>query len=675
MFISKLAPAAALLCICLGAATAATPDQPLDSDDGAVVLADVYTIGGGDVRVGFNTTFLQVYGIDVELPQPPAFVAEQRDQGMALFSTPRTDGLQFSAKQGRLDRFVGGLIRVDGRFALNLPGGDRLEYEGFQLRVDRSNPMRLDLVGADGQVWLYVNHLMYELVDDLQRFQLRAADLRATPALAQRVSIPELSDAYVGNLHMLVDVLNPGTGQMGAISGGSPNFHGAPFSGGGIYEADVLMQSYSMSFSRCRLSTGTGDCDGNGPDNGEVVFTPSSTLRNSNNPNTADVPWYEKFTGHTNPWGYPYPNADQHPYLIWNLYRIVDDQLEQIAASALKHAWLTTNGGCGSPFGNHVLSPNCTDTYGTGNNDASDDLGPRSELIPATGYWGRCGSIFDVNCDGVSNSVNNQGGYRDRLIVRESQLSTPGAVYYSDSWYVVQDDINIYNTMMHRTMTPTPGSSGWIPGTQGASILGAVIDTWVDPATHPTRNVEIDDPEGHTKIAVKVKTLDACPAGSGLSGTCYRYDYAVHNFDFARAVLGDPPNHVSPNLRVISNNGFNSFTVPVLEAATHLPAGHFADIDIDAGNNWSASFGPGGLTWTAPAGNELNWGHLYRFSFVSNIAPDVDETAEVVLGVAGPGTPSQLSAAIMVPAGSDLDLIFANGFETGDSSGGEESAP
>jgi hypothetical protein len=179
--------------------------------------------------------------------------------------------------------------------------------------------------------------------------------------------------------------------------------------------------------------------------------------------------------------------------------------------------------------------------------------------------------------------------------------------------------------------------------------MGPLINVWVSPATHPTQNVEIDDEGGHTRVAVKVKTLDACPVGSGLSGTCYRYDYAVHNFDFSRPVYGDPPNDQPPNLRVVSNLGFNSFSVPVPATAAFVDSNHFADTDTNAGNNWTASFGDDLLTWTAPAGNELNWGMLYRFSFVANVAPQDDYVGVVELGVATAGNPSALQGIVMVP--------------------------
>lgn len=657
MKISALASAIALCCLMPLTAQAATPDQMPDQQRNTIAPADVWSFNGGEATLRFNTSFLDIYGVSVTAPGETLRFREHDAVSSAMLVRSQ-DGIQFAASEGSLTQFVGGLIHVNGQFSIGLPDGSRIDYDGFQVRVSPVNPLHLDVVGNDGQVWFYVNHLMWELIDDGTRFHLRAADLRATQAFAGRVGVPEIAGAFIGELKFISEMRTRGPGEMGLLAGrGGPNFHGDSFPGGGTYEADVLMQNYSMSFSRCRQSSGSGNCDGNGPDDGEVVFTPSSTLRNTNNPNTADVPWYEKFTGHTNPYGYPYPNADQHPYLIWNLYRIVDDQLEQIAASGVKHAWLTTNGGCSAPFGGHILSPNCTDTYGTGNNDAPDDLGPRSELDPAGGWFGRCGSIFDTNCDGSSNSVSTNG-YRDRLIVRESQLAVPGATYYSDSWYIVQDDINIYNTMMHKTIAPASGGSSWTPGQQGPNILGAVIDTWVDPDSNPTRNVEIDSNEGHTRIAVKVKTLASCPTGSGLSGTCYRYDYAVNNFDFARIVRGDPPNDQPPNLRIVSNKGFNSFRVPVPSANVYLESTHFADIDVDAGNNWETDVSSDAVTWTAPEGNELNWGLLFRFSFVSNIAPQESGVGNVRLGVAGPGIPADLQAEMMVPQGGGTPIDY-----------------
>ncbi|MDW8479492.1 MAG: hypothetical protein RML12_06195 [Xanthomonadales bacterium] len=96
-----------------------------------------------------------------------------------------------------------------------------------------------------------------------------------------------------------------------------------------------------------------------------MVFAPGAALRNGDDERTADVPWVRKFT--VSPWNYPYPGNDQHPYLVWNLYRIRDGRLEQIGASGVKHAFYTINwycapGACGAG-GGQILGRACYDIY------------------------------------------------------------------------------------------------------------------------------------------------------------------------------------------------------------------------------------------------------------------------------------------------------------------------
>ena len=60
------------------------------------------------------------------------------------------------------------------------------------------------------------------------------------------------------------------------------------------------------------------------------LVAPSSSLVNLQGLDGADVPWFTKFTG-------PFPpyNNDQHPYLIWNMYRIDSNgKMEQIGVPA-----------------------------------------------------------------------------------------------------------------------------------------------------------------------------------------------------------------------------------------------------------------------------------------------------------------------------------------------------
>ncbi len=628
--------------------TAATPDVPLDAVS-ETKAADTWIINGGTFKLRLNMERLSGQGLEVTLSDNSA-ATSLGFQDFLRFPVDPSDGLEFAVSNGAIRHFTGGKVFAYGGFKVQSAAGETFNYSRFELRADPENPQRLQMIGADGTPWFYVNHMMFKLTDDYYNFYMRSADLNATAAFAERVGAPTLADAYIGEVQFNIPVVQRPRGFSAPQAPlGGPDFHGT-----NGFLADVLLSDFTMQFSRCRRSTGANGCQGGVGDNGEVVFTPSSTRRNTNNANTADVPWYEKFT--VSPYAYPYPGNDQHPYLIWNIYRVTDGQLEQIGASGIKHAFLTVNSGCASPFGLHILSRNCGDTYGVGNNDAWRDLGPRSEVVPSTGRFGRCFSIFDTNCDGNEDNPSSSG-YRDRLIVRESQMLVPNSQFYSESWYVIQDDINIYNTMGHQTMAPNFTGNAWAVGTQGAFVPGPVLDTWVDPTANPTHNVRLDTRDGHAKIAVKVKTLASCPGGSGLSGTCYRYDYAVNNFDLTHAVLNtSPPADSGANLQVMSNLGILSFSIPRgSDQAVFLEASDFADIDIDAGNDWNGVAGAQNVTWTSVAGNELNWGELFRFSLVTNAAPNSNFVGEVTLGMpGGAGQPTSYAVNIMIPNTYDL---------------------
>lgn len=632
---------------------AATPDQPSDEQIESKA-ANTWIMHGGEFDLRFNKELLEAQGLRLKVADD-AQIREPDFRDFLHFPIYPSDGLELIARNGNPQHFVGGKLSAHGGFKMHSSNGAEFDYSQFELRADPSNRLRLLLVGKEGEAWFYVNHMMFKFTDNYYNFFMRSADLNATAAFAKRVGAPTLADAYIGEIQFNSPVVKRPTAFAPPQSAkGAPNF---PGSNG--FEADVLLSSYTMRYSRCRTSGGTNPCVGGVGDDGDVVFTPSSTLRNTDNGNSADVPWYGKFT--VSPYDYPYPGNDQHPYLVWNLYRITDGQLQQVAASGTKHAFLTVNTGCSSPFGNHILSPDCGDTYGTGNNDSTGALAPRSEVVPATGRWGRCSSIFDTNCDGNSNNVGNDS-YQNRMIVRESQLLVPNSQFYSDSWYIILDDVNIFNTMGHRSLAPGFTGNAWTTGTEGAFNQGPVIDTWVNPASNPNQNVLLDTAEGHAKLAVKVKMLTKCPAGSGLEGTCYRYDYAVNNFDLSRAVLNtNPPADSGANLQVVSNKGFVGFSIPRgVDRGVFLEPTGFADIDTNAGNDWNGAVSASEVSWTSVAGNELDWGLLFRFSLVTNVASDSAQVGQVTLQITGGIGPTSYTVDMMVPNTFDL---FADSME------------
>lgn len=614
---------------------------------------------GGAARLRWNHQLLSEFGISsVQVLQPNAAIhAKGFDVALTTASRFLIEGNGLS-----IDAIVGGVGGIAGGFRLSGSAGI-FDWSDPRFVVRPGNAARIDFIAGDGSVWFYADKLMYEMVDAGKALRIRSADLRITEEWAERLGRPDAANALAAEIRLLAPV-SARSGSAVPKLPGNPNFHGesVPAVSGAIYQADVFMQAFNASYGGCQ------GCDGPlGNVDGLIKFVPSSTLLNNRNNGTAtvtiagdplgtssalhaaDVSWYEKFT--VSPHAYPYPGNDQHPYLIWNLYRLdANGGLAQVGRSGVKHAFLTINvgAGCDSSNGGHILGRSCSDTYGTGNNDNPSDLGLRRDVVPATGEFGRCRSIFDLNCDGSENSVST-GAFDRRMLVSESSVdptANPGATWLFESWYVVQDDVNIYNTMATRpfSSTYTQATNAWSASNGSPFRLGPAIDRWVDPNASALlmTNRELVTDEGHAKVAVKV--ID-------LGGGSYRYNYAVMNLDFSRAVKQGTP----PNLEVLRNLGFNSFSMPVL--ATSISGIAFEDGDGNAANNWTAQVAGGRVTWSAPVGNELNWGTLFSFSFVANARPFDAQTS---MGVAEPGDPAQYGLSALVP---DADVLFAHGFD------------
>lgn len=630
---------------------------------------------GGTVAVRLNENLLQSMGISIQgragmLPSDTARLTDglkvRQAYGSELFALRESGSLQFRAERGSFVGFLGGSLQSRGGYNLTLKDGSTIALVDFRLRPNAKDPMQLDVVSGDGKVWFYIDKLMYELVRDNHVLAIYTADMRVAPALAKRSGHPEMANSPIADLEILSEITRQGGGGAKDLLGvPSPShYHGEQVVGqapGVVYQADLFMQNISVARMRDSGVTGPGG-------SGKVVFAPSSTLKNNVNAGTATVtiagqgalgtssalwtawiPWHGKFSGTFAPY-----NNDQHPFLIWNMYRInADGSIEQIGRSGVKHAWLTTNQGCasGENFDSHILGRSCGDTYSNGNNDANQDLSLRSEIIPATGQWGRCHSLFDPGCVGSNtNSSPTDDGYVRRMVVNEAQISNtvnPGASYLFDSWYLARQDINIYNSMATVTGTPTWSGSSWNFAGVSNFKLGSVTDRWVEnlPLNTVAQNSELVVAEGHTKVAVRAIDL-----GNGQT----TYHYAVHNLDFSRAqTVG-----AEPNLDVLSNKGFDRFRI-ALPAGVSVLANRFSDGDLNSGNDWTFSSAGGYLTWTAPSGASLDWGSLYLFSVTTNSAPVAGNSE---LEPATTGLQSSFTVPILVPGGGDI--IFQDGFET-----------
>jgi hypothetical protein len=646
---------------CVTVANAGILDRAAPS---GMVGKQAWSAWGGTMGVRWNLDLMQNLGISIESRSGQLRQTDYR--GHEWFSLREAGGIEFSVKNASLQKFNGGSLRMSGGYVLRLPDGSTIDLRDATLRARASNPNILDLVSNDGKVWFFTDRIMFELADNNRTLAVRAADLRISTELAQRIHAPEADGWELGDFAMNNEVTITGSGAQPERVCTTYPWPGAdvPNVPGAKYQADLFMQNISIQSVGCMGCTGpTGT--------GVAGFAPSSTLRNNVNDGSkvptiggdplgtseavyaADVAWFTKFSG-VNP---PY-NNDQHPFLIWNVYRInANGGISQIARSGVKHAFVSTNSGCTSTcgvYGGHALGLGCSDTYGSGNNDSPGDMGPRSEIIPANGQWGRCGSIFDSNCDGAQGS-NGNTSWTQRLKAPEKKLAHTagdGLSYLFESWYIVREDINIYNSMATESVNPQFSGSQWSLTGATNYRLGGAIDRWVDPVTPGANamNTELKVTEGHAKLAVKVTDL-----GNGK----WRYNYAVMNFDFARAVTQG----AEPNLRVVSNLGFDAFSVPI--AASVRVLSPTADVgDVNPNMNWRAKTAAGRLSWstdlsipsfsdpTAPIPSALptlDWGVLYSFSFIAN-TPPAPGTAS--LHVAQAGSPASYDMATLVPAGA-----------------------
>jgi hypothetical protein len=433
-------------------------------------------------------------------------------------------------------------------------------------------------------------------------------DLFATKQLAQLLDTPMLANQVVGQIHTYSQLEIPELAMTEMKAGSCIDHPVWPPAG----EVDVaLIDIGSVQWMR---NIGID----------KIVVAPSARLKNIG---TADVPWHQQFSSPQPPY-----NTDQHPFLNWSIYREVDGRFEQLGYSGVKHAFLTINSNCTINCGDsHILWLGCEDVYGTGNNDSSFALGPREEIEAFTGVWENCGSFFDPKpCTGSHQNSSN-GLDQNRLSVYNEDLLDPDNTgVYMQAWYLIRDDINIFNSMGYKQISPTQVNTSWSMNPSSTFVNKPALDSYVASNTNTTTEASqtVASNEGHYTVAVKVIDL-----GSGL----YRYNYAVENYDF------DPK--------------FDLYKLP-LPALSQLTDTVFVDPERDDSNNWTFERNGEYLEITGNQQNQQDWGMLFSFSFTTDSAPELNE---FVINAANPVLNNEVTAVVLTP--NDWDLIYKHGFE------------
>lgn len=533
--------------------------------------------------------------------EAPAFAFDRRIGLSALVGADGFRGL------------AGGTLRSKSGFRLEGQGEIRESFDlsSFELRPG-AKPTAIELLDAHGVPLLATTGAQW--VFDARRGELRYmnADLRILPELARHLGDDRYAGVSVGILSLDL-TLAVGTVPPAPLlpAGGTPPPPCGDWSG----TVDVALTNMA-NIAQGGISTING--------RSVVVVIPSADLRNVG---TANVPWYSKFTNLSNP---PY---DQHPFLVWQMLRSHNGVLEPLGKSDLKHAFLTINAGCtpGACTNSHILGLGCFDVYDTGTNNSVGSLAPRSEVTASTGIWAHCNGIpshFDTNGDCVQDFFGSgENSFTHGLKAAEDDLRVAGASYYVEAFYIVKDDVNIFNSMGYRQVAPAKPGSVWTFPTVGAYAQGPAINAWVNPSTPGTNadNKLVDTPEGRVQLAVRVSDVAGSPGVK-------RFAYAFQNHDFDRRI--------------------KSFHVPFSAAGVAVTNVTYVDGDGFAANDWTATVDSTGITWTAPTGTtppaEIDYASLvsFRFDIEASAAP-----AQATLGVFEAGSPTELTIQTLAPTG------------------------
>lgn len=508
----------------------------------------------------------------------------------------------------------------------------------FQLEPGMLTAQWLD---AQGQLWLKGGHAHPQILlqETGARIEVRYLDLRIGPALAAQMGYPAIVDQYLGVAQLSMPIVEQHAlrGTPSCLNPSWPSQNS---------KADVSLTELS-GFHPMRCS----GCDGPGMVDGGIVVVPTATLKNVG---LHDVPWYQKFSA-----GGPPYNNDQHPFLIWNMYRQDQDGvLRQFGKSGLKHAFFAANTGCDCP-GGFVLGRNCEDAYGGASNDTPGDTtcsgdgtfcfqGVRSEMIPQLGLFGRCGSRFDPNCDGNQDDVVPYSALEHRMLIPESELSAPsgsGVRWFGDAWYVVRDDGFWMNNIGSREITPS-----WVPFSFGGGVWqfldsspyqqGTILHRWHQNAPPNSRLSVINTARGVVVIEVRA---------SQLAPNQWRYQNTVFNLDFSVAQTSGS----DLQLRVLENRGINAITFAP-NAPANLSFVRSVDTDSSPNNDWLASNQGSVLRVAAVGGaNTQDWGSLHTYIYDSSLPPG--DMAVLISGLDGVEHVGQILGPTSV--------WFANGFE------------
>ncbi|MFO0826956.1 MAG: hypothetical protein U0572_02315 [Phycisphaerales bacterium] len=329
-------------------------------------------------------------------------------------------------------------------------------------------------------------------------------------------------------------------------------------------------------------------------------------------------------------------NDSMHPVIAQNLYRLKDGRFEQVGQSWPKHGWCAVDGNlcgtCQSDGSCEFLGIGCSDPYSASLNGVQSDLGPRSQVNPATGAF-----PFPFTAPTPQATIGR------RLQVQIDDLtpaSNPGALYFAEGQYIQPEDAaagNDDNNASYRRATVGALSGGaYVISLTGATAQQLpAIYAWKNNGLgvgvpDPNVTVEVVDVPGDGRFLVASKVTDL---GDGQ----FHYEYAIQNLNSARAG--------------------QAFSVPIGAGTTITKQGFHASFSHSgepySNAAWSMTAADGVAAWATQTyaesanANALRWGTLDNFRFDATTPPT---TGTATLTLFAPGEPTAMTVNVPVPS-------------------------
>jgi hypothetical protein len=583
---------------------------------GQAAAEEIWKVHSGQTSIHFTTLFLKDLGVEIQdvrgtNPRPADLWMESP---LWTFPIDASSDLQFRTLTGVPvpGGITGGAIRHGGEFTfVSVRNGVRETFKSPEIAyVDPSvytpadvelSPSLILRAGGDASpITFEVHDSMFQFDRETHTLHVHYMNLRISDRWAQRIGRPDLSNLFVGNMDITAQVE-----LVQAIGTEPPPYE--PNFGEGLVDVSLgVLSSCQQGGHLGTFPTGTA---------GLTMSTTSCNL------GAVDVPWLA-------------PMQQDHPVIHMALYRLLNGRFEQVGVSWMKHGFFALSNSqctpCQHPSNGTFLGVGCSDTYGPGNNDDRNYLGPRSEVDPFAGTWNCVGSHFS---GGLPDCVRRHGSSGHNAIdhmlqVQDADLNNAGATYYYEGYYIIRADQVKENNWASKSCTMTWNGSSWAFTTPSQShIYGPALNRWGDIRTAATVPNDGD-------VLLAVKTTD-------LGGGMYHYEYALLNKDSDREI--------------------RSFSLPVIGVPGITNIG-FHDNDTNAANDWQVTLDASTITWATdtiesnPNANSLVFGFMYNFRFDAPVPP---AAMDATLGVFKPATGTTITAATAGPTNTVLDVPSA----------------